>query len=200
MLDAGHDGEHIYRFLLHHNLVPLIPLKQPAPAFHPQRQELALSRRGVPTCEGGAEMVAWAQTGKPGKQSVVYVCPVKAGKLEHCPKAPAQDPSYLCRPLDKLAPTVTIKVDYDPRLCPPLARNHPRFKRLMKLRSGSERSFSVKKQRFLLEQARHRRQSFWLIRVHLIAVLQHAMAWVGKQDSRAFVHELCWAEPRLMAA
>jgi hypothetical protein len=47
----------------------------------------------------------------------------------------------------------------------------------MKLRAGCERSNAVKKERFRLEHARHRRASFWLIRLHLIALLQHARAW-----------------------
>jgi hypothetical protein len=197
MLDAGHDGEEIYRFLIDHDIFPLIPLKQPAPPFHPTRKDIALSRRGVPQCEAGAEMVLWA---KRGKQGAVYVCPVKAGQLELCPQAPPSSPSYRCRPVDKLAPTVTIKINDNPRLCPPLPRNHRRFARLMKLRSGSERSFSVKKQRFLLEQAGHCRRSFWLIRLHMIAVLQHALAWVAKEDALAFLRELCCSEPDRLAA
>jgi len=186
MLDAGHDGEEIYRYLLDHEMLPIIPLKQAAPAFHPTRKNVALSRRGVPTCEAGAELVAWAQK---GKERVVYVCPVKAGQLKFCPQAPDTYPEYRCRPVEKLAPTVTLPIKDNPRLCPPLPRNHKRFKKLMKLRSGSERSFSIKKQRFQLEQARHRRRSFWLIRLHLMAVLQHAMAWVSGEDALVFVQD-----------
>lgn len=197
MLDAGHDGEEIYRFLIDHDMVPLIPLKQPAPAFHPRRKDLALSRRGVPQCQAGAEMVAWAQRGKEG---LVYVCPVKAGKLELCPHAPPDNPSYRCRPLGKLAPTVTIQLKDNPRLCPPLPRNHWRFRKLMKLRSGSERSFSQKKQRFLLEQAGHRRRSFWLIRVHMMAVLQHGLAWVAKDNALLLVRQLLGSQPEQLAA
>jgi hypothetical protein len=197
MLDAGHDGEEIYRYLIKHDMLPIIPLKISAPAYHPTRKKVALSRRGVPKCESGAEMVAWAQK---RKESVVYVCPVKAGELDVCPQAPADFPRYRCRPVEKLAPTVTLRFKDNPRLCPPLPRNHKRFKKLMKLRSGSERSFSFKKQRFQLEQARHRRHSFWLIRLHLMAVLQHAMAWVSKEDPQAFVGELIGLEPDRVAA
>jgi hypothetical protein len=196
MLDAGHDGDAIYRFLLHHNMLPVIPLKQPAPAFHPTRNDLRLSRRGVPLCGAGAEM---ALSSTHGKKSVVYACPVKVGVLDVCPKAPADFPQYRCRPLDKLAPTVTINVEKNARLCPPLPRNHKRFKKLYKLRSGSERSFALKKHRFQLEKARHRRKSFWLIRVHLMAVLQHATAWVAKQDPLSFIHSLITGGDRIAA-
>jgi hypothetical protein len=97
---------------------------------------------------------------------------------------------YRCRPLDALAPTVCIQTREYPRLFPPLPRNHAQFKKLYALRSGCERSFSMKKERFLLEQAKHRRKSFWLMRLHLIAVLQHALAWVSKDDRKAFVESL----------
>jgi len=187
MLDAGHDGEEIYLFILQHDMLPIIPLKQPAPAYHPTRKNISLSKRGVPTCPAGAEMVAWAQK---GEKSVVYVCPVKGRGINVCPNAPKGVSQYRCRPVDKLAPTVTINIYDNPRLCPPLPRNHRRYKELYKLRSGSERSFSVKKLRFQLEQARHRRKSFWLIRLHLIAVLQHAMAWVSEEDTNAFIEQL----------
>jgi hypothetical protein len=197
MLDAGHDGEEIYRFLIDREMVPIIPLKQAAPAYHPTRKKVSLSRRGVPLCAAGAELVAWAQK---GKQAVVYVCPVKAGELQVCPQAPEEYPEYRCRPVEKLAPTITLQFKDNPRLCPPLPRNHKRFKKLMKLRSGSERSFSFKKQRFQLEQARHRRHSFWLIRLHLMAVLQHAMAWVPKDDAPGFIQELLELEPNRLAA
>jgi hypothetical protein len=42
-------------------------------------------------------------------------------------------------------------------------RTTDRYADLMKLRSGTERSNSVKKEAFALEAARHRRSSFWLI-------------------------------------
>ena len=48
----------------------------------------------------------------------------------------------------------------------------------------------MKKERFDLEQAKHRRKSFWLIRLYLMAVLQHALAWISKEDKQAFVNSL----------
>lgn len=187
MLDAGHDGETIYRFLCDHNILPIIPLRGNAPAEHPKRKHVRLSPRGVPLCPAGAEMALHATS---GKTRVVFACPVKKGLLKSCPHAPDGESRYRCRPLDKLAPTITLNVNDNPRLTPPLPRNHPRFRKLMKLRSGSERSFSVKKQRFALEAARHRRKSFWLIRVHLMAILQHGLAWVAKRDASEFVAQL----------
>jgi hypothetical protein len=181
-LDAGHDGEPIYRFLLEHGIRPVIPLKQDAPAVHPQRPELHLSPRGIPQCEAGAEMASWGSAGADRK---VFICPVKAGSIAQCPIAPESEPQWLCRPEAAWAPTVTLSVPQNPRLCPPIPRNSATFKELYNLRSGSERSNSVKKAPFALEAAHHRRASFWLIRLHLLAVLQHVRAWVAEDGLSA---------------
>lgn len=148
--DAGHDGEANYRYCLGHDIIPVIPLRGEAPATHPERPELKLSKRGVPTCEANVEMV---QRGTAGKDRPIFACPVRAGKLARCPLAPPDQPDWLCRPELKCGPTVTVKVDDNPRLCPPIPRNHPRHVELMKLRSGCERSNSVKKEIFKLEDA-----------------------------------------------
>lgn len=185
--DSGHDGEPVYRFLLDRGAAPVIPLKGPAPATHPQRPDLKLSARGVPTCQAGAEMTSWGSAG-PGRK--VFVCPVKAGKLKTCPLAPADQPDWLCQPGTRLGPVVGVKVDDNPRLCPPIPRNSPGYQPLMNLRSGCERSNSVKKEAFKLEAARHRRSSFWLIRLHLIALLQHARAWVARVAPADLVADL----------
>jgi hypothetical protein len=185
--DCGHDGIEVYKFLIHHDIIPIIPLKTPAPAIHPQRQKIQLSKRGVPLCPAGAEMTL---LGRSRKNNQVFGCPVKAKKLKRCPDAPESRPDFRCQPLSKLGPTVSIKPSDNPRLCPPIPRNHPRHRASMKLRSGCERSFSVKKEPLKLLQAKHRRASFWLFRVYLMAVLQHGLAWVAKENVQGVVEEL----------
>ena len=135
------------------------------------------------------------------KNSQVFGCPVKAKKLDRCPLAPETRPDFSCEPLQKVGPTTTIKPDLDPRLCPPIPRNHPMYRKLMNLRSGCERSFAVKKERFKLIQARHRRQSFWIIRTLFTALLQHALAWTTKLNPKGLVdHLLGRSEPELATA
>jgi hypothetical protein len=179
ILDAGHDARPIYQWLLDHGMIPIIPLSKNAPAHHPFRVDLGLSKRGVPMCEGDVEMAPWGSAGKSRK---VFICPVKAGWIACCPLAPDDDPQWVCRPDLKVGPSVSVAIDDNPRLFPPVPRNTNRYAELMKLRSGTERSNSVKKEAFDLEGARHRRSSFWLIRLHLIAVLQHARAWLADED------------------
>ncbi len=96
---------------------------------------------------------------------------------------------------------MAVKVSDNPRLCPPVPRNSPSHQRLLNHRSGCERSNAVKKGRFKLELARHRRWSFWLIRLllHLIAVLQHASTWVMGMDSALLVDLLLGREELLAA-
>ena len=53
----------------------------------------------------------------------------------------------------------------------------------------------MKKLAFKLEDARHRRASFWLVRLHLIAVLQHARAWVSDGSADRLVAHLLGRNP-----
>jgi hypothetical protein len=193
--DAGHDAEPVYQLCLHHDIKPVIPLAQEAPAELADRG-LRLSPRGVPLCQGGAEM---ASNGSAGAKRQVFICPVKSGKLRTCPLAPADESDWVCRPDLKWGPTVVVRTKADPRLTPPIARNSQRYRQLYNLRSGTERSNSVKKQAFNLEAARHRRQSFWLIRVTLMAILQHAKAWVADMDADGWLRDLLGAETALAA-
>lgn len=197
ILDAGHDGIEVYRFIIHHDMTPVIPLKGSAPAHHPKRPEIQLSRRGVPLCPAGAEMTYRGTNGKNGQ---VFGCPVKANKLARCPQAPEEATCFACKPLQQLGHTVVIQTTDDERLFPPIPRNHPQYRKLMNLRSGSERSFSVKKESFKLVQARHRRASFWTIRLYLMALLQHGQAWVARENVQSFVDHLLGRESDSIAA
>jgi len=187
IFDAGHDGKPLYKFVMRHDMTPVIPLSVPAPAHHPTRAEIQLSRRGVPLCPAGVELVRRGTNRKGGQ---IFACPVKARQLGRCPQAPEDSVGYSCAPLSQLGHTVVVKTTDDERLFPPIPRNHPRYRELMNLRSGCERSFSVKKKRFKLLAARHRRASFWLFRLHLMALLQHGLAWVAKKDAQGLVDHL----------
>jgi hypothetical protein len=198
VLDAGHDGEAVYRYFIDRGSRPVIPLKCDAPAVHPCRPELALSKNGIPLCPAGVEMASWGSAGPDRK---VFICPVKANRRDCCPLAPEGQPDWRCRPDQKWGPSVAVKVSDNPRLCPPVPRNSSSFQKLLNHRSGCERSNAMKKGRFKLEEARHRRASFWLIRLHLVAILQHALAWVADTDAGVLVEELLGrAPPKLLAA
>lgn len=196
--DCGADSGPFHHYLLERGIKPVIPLQKKAPAEHPQRPGLALSSRAVPLCEAAVEMTSWGSA--QGGRRKQFVCPVKAGKLESCPLAPEDEEHWLCQPNTRWGPVISLSVAQNPRLCPPIARNSPQYEELYRLRTGSERSNSVKKGPMKLEQARHRRASFWLIRLHLCAILQHARAWVRDKDASALLDELLGPEPKAQAA
>ena len=118
--DAGHDGEANYRYCIEHGARPVIPLRGKAPAVHPARPDITLSKRSIPTCQAHVEMTS---RGSAGEHRKVFACPVKAGVLKQCPLAPADDPTWLCQPETKHGPVVAVDTRLNPRLCPPVPRN-----------------------------------------------------------------------------
>jgi hypothetical protein len=184
--DAGHDSEWHWRYPMSFGVTPVIPLATASPAEHPVRRAVQLSPKGLPLCPGMAEMTPWGAFD--GRR--MFVCPKKAGSIEVCPRAPDEDPDWCCRPEAKFAPSLSLSIEQNPRLTPPIPRDTRRWKKLYALRSGCERSNAVKKETFGLEQAKHRRHSFWLIRMVLMAILQHAKAWRAQLGKGSVVAEL----------
>ncbi len=71
----------------------------------------------------------------------------------------------------------------NPRLCPQTARNSDDYARLYATRATTERSHSMKKQKFKLLQARRRGRSGWLNTLVSIAILQHARVWAMRDQA-----------------
>lgn len=185
--DCGHDALANHEHIRSWNLRPIIPLRGEAPAVHPGRDDLPLSPRAVPLCQAKVEMAAW---GTGGPETALFVCPVKAKKLEKCPLAPPEQPGWLCEPNSEYGPAVALKVDDNPRLFPIVPRNSPAYTRNYAQRSSCERSNSIKKQALGLLKCRHKRWSFWLIRSYCAALLQHARVWVRDLDAQLWLRAL----------
>jgi hypothetical protein len=175
VLDKGCDGRANHEHLRGLGILPVIAIRDNAPANHPTRPEVALSQRGIPVCEAGVEMASW---GTAGKERPSFVCPVKAGKLATCPRAPVQEPSWRCDPTTRLGPAVSIKTSDNPRLFPEISRNSPTYQKLYARRSACERNNATKKEVYGLLQCGHRRKSLWLCQLSLRSLLQHARAWL----------------------
>ena len=116
---------------------------------------------------------------------IAFNCPVKRpthleGKTvwkshpDQCPH------KVLCQPETLMGPTVYVNAASDPRLYPRIARDSPQFKELMKLRSGCERSNSVKKVAHKLERRPCRSGTHYLVRLYLISIVEHARVWVAE--------------------
>jgi hypothetical protein len=78
-----------------------------------------------------------------------------------------------------MGPTVYVRSDQDPRYYPPIPRNSPRFKEIMNLRSGCERSNSVKKVAHHLGDRPCRSATHYLFRLYVVSIAEHAKAWLA---------------------
>jgi hypothetical protein len=79
-----------------------------------------------------------------------------------------------------MGPVVYVKTDSDPRLYPPIARGSARFKKLMNLRSGCERSNSLKKTTYKLGNRVSRSAAHYLVRLYIVSLVEHAKVWAAK--------------------
>ena len=190
--DSGEDGAANHAYLRSRGIRPVIATGGNLPAVHPDRPELKLSKRGIPMCQAEVEMKSWGRGG-PGRRSAgppQFVCPVKGGKLDRCPLAPDDDPHWVCQPGTRFGPTVNLNTKRHPRLFPEISRNSPQFHQLYAQRTACERSNAVKKKTLGIDNCGHRRHSFWLIRLYVAALTQHAKAWVAGADAKAWLTEL----------
>ena len=115
-----------------------------------------------------------------------YGCPVKRpthrkhegyiyiNHTDECPNG------ALCQQDTKHGPVVYVKATDDPRLYPPTPRGSPRYKKLMKLRSGCERSNSMKKEVYGLGDRPCRSAVHFLVRLYLVSIIEHAKAWLAE--------------------
>jgi len=182
--DAGHDSKGIYEYLMDDEIIPIIALN-PRAGTYPVATGTAkkVNEQGIPICPAGLLMRRHGYN--PQKQVIIYTCPVKRpthkdGKYvyvsypEKCPF------KTLCQPDTNLGPTVYIRTKDDPRLYPPIPRGTDTFKELMKLRSGCERSNSMKKETYQLGYRPCRSDTHFLIRLYLVSILEHAKAWLAE--------------------
>jgi hypothetical protein len=194
--DAGHDARGIYDYLLVKELSPVIVLNRrqgqlPKPSGTAEK----LNDNGIPLCPAGLEMRRHSQT---PNHRIYFNCPVKRPTHENgktvwksyvndCPHG------VLCQPESKMGPIIYIRSDSDPRLYPKIARDSPRFKEILNLRSGCERSNSMKKVVHKLGDRPCRSATHFLFRLYLVSIVEHAKAWIA--EDRKLVgddlHKLC---------
>lgn len=176
-LDAGHDAIGVYNYFDAQNIFVAIPLNNRGKSEVPKKH---LSPNGIPLCPGGLEMRFFARDKKRRRQ--LFNCPVKRnthrkGKylyVSHVDECPL---GRLCQENTSLGPVAFVAEKENLRLFPVIRRNSAEFKRLMNLRTGVERSNSVKKVAYKLAENRTRRASITFIRLYIISILEHAKAW-----------------------
>ncbi len=177
--DAGHDANGIYDYLANKQISPIIALNS-RNVSETETGGVVVNERGVPICDAGLEMRRHSFAKK--KRRIAFNCPVKRpthknGKtiwksyVDQCPLG------VLCQPETKSGPVVTVSVAKNPRLYPPIDRKSVRFKQLMALRSGCERSNAQKKQTYKLGRRVCRNATHYLVRLYLVSLIEHATVW-----------------------
>ena len=179
--DAGHDSAGNYEYLMKHDITPVIALNprtgiHPVPTGNAQR----VNEDGTPICPSGMTMRKHGYSNV--KYRIYYNCPVKRsnGKGEWIAHPEECPNGFLCSPDTKMGPVVYVKTTEDPRLYPPVPRASPRYKLLMNLRSGCERSNSTKKEVYGLGDRPCRSDSHFLVRLYLVSIIEHAKAWLAE--------------------
>jgi hypothetical protein len=189
--DSGHDAQGIYEYLKAKEIKPVIALNPRTGHASPTGTAERINDEGVPLCEAGLEMRRHSR----GKlDRLIYNCPVKRpthvdGKqvwqsyVEQCPLG------VLCQPDTKMGPVVYLRTGDNPRLYPEIARHSARYKELMRLRTGCERSNSVKKVANHLGKRVCRSATHYLVRLYLVSILEHAKAWLA-EDRKVLGNDL----------
>jgi hypothetical protein len=169
--DAGHDAVGIYEYLMEDEITPIIALNtrsgtHPSPTGSAQK----VNGEGIPICPGGELMRrhGYSNVKRPNGKGEWIAYP------EDCPLG------VLCNPDTKMSPVVYVKTTDDPRLYPPVPRASPRYKKLMNLRSGCERSNSQKKEVYSLGDRPCRSATHFLVRLYLVSIIEHAKAWLAE--------------------
>ena len=181
--DAGHDSTGNYEYLLDYDITPIIALNTRTgtyPNINGTTQKV--NEHGIPICPAGILMRRHGFN--PQKKVIMYNCPVKRpthkdGKyiyVSHPEECPFK---VLCQPDTNLGPTVYIRTKDDPRLYPPIPRGSSKYKELMNLRSGCERSNSAKKDVYGLGNRPCRSATHFLVRLYLVSIIEHAKAWLA---------------------
>ncbi len=186
--DAGHDATGIYEYVMEDDIIPIIALNSRSGVYPvPTGSADKVNENGIPLCPAG--MLMRRHSRDKNKHRIIYNCPVKRpthrdGKhlyISHPDECPY---GVLCQPNTKMGPVVYVKTNDDPRLYPPIPRGSPRYKKLMNLRSGCERSNSAKKETYRLNERPSRSAAHFLVRLYLVSIIEHAKAWLAEDRKK----------------
>jgi hypothetical protein len=166
--DSAHDNYPFYALLSAFEITPFIALNE-RNTGHPQLpSHFTTDAAGTPYCPAGEEMVYNG------------FCPDRCRLKWRCPRAVYDEPEpCLCSPSAYGRVFFTKPAD-DPRLFTNPPRDSPARKQEYKKRPAVERSHKRKKIDFHLEHARLRSRRQWAVRIFLMAICQHAVAWADQ--------------------
>jgi hypothetical protein len=164
--DSAHDNYPTYDLLGARSITPFIALNERHTGYYQLDGHFITDKSGVPVCPKGETMVLYG------------FCPDRCRLKWRCPRA-----AHHCARSCQCSPSAYGRVFYtkpadDPRLFTHPPRGSRAWKEAYKNRTGVERSHKRKKIDFHLEQARVRSRRQWAVRIFLMAICQHALAWV----------------------
>jgi len=171
ILDAAHDALPIYTMLEHDGVSAIIDLNNRR-SGQLVLGDIKIDSDGVPFCPIGRKMICWGKC--PGRLRVKWRCPAKVGKWE-CP--------HPCSPSDYGRTFYTATAD-NPRLFPRIRRDSKEWRARYASRTGVERCIKRQKVDYKLEASRGRSSRHWNTRVYLIAMCQHADAWLQEAKKK----------------
>jgi hypothetical protein len=164
--DSAHDNYPTYNLLAAHSINPIITLNLRRSGHYQLDGGFTTDSSGIPICPKREPMVP------------VGFCPDRCRQKWRCPRAVHHlSKPCLCSPSPYGRVFYTKPAD-DPRLFTHPPRNSKAWKEAFKDRTSVERSHKRKKIDFHLEQARVRSRPQWAVRIFLMAISQHALAWV----------------------
>jgi len=166
LLDAAHDAMPIYEYLQSHQVMPFIDLNKRNTGNKKYKDDITISKNGIPICKKGLEMKDNGYERARGRRK--YRCPLVTKGVVTC-DTPCSNSAY-----GRCVHTYTKD---NPRLFPPVARHSDEWNRVYKRRTTSERSNKREKEDYRLEAAKHRSTMMWTIRIYGIAMCQHIDAW-----------------------
>jgi hypothetical protein len=164
--DSAHDNYPTYDLINARSITPIIALNERHTGYYQLDGHFTTDKSGVPVCPKGETMV------------LCGFCPDRCRLKWRCPRA-----AHRCAKPCQCSPSAYGRVFYtkpadDPRLFTHPVRNSKAWKKAYKARTSAERSHKRKKIDFHLEQARVRSRRQWTVRIFLMAICQHALAWV----------------------
>jgi hypothetical protein len=165
--DSAHDALEFYRYLHHHNTLPIIDLNSRNKGKNTLLGDITIDELGHPVCSKGLPMVYDGACH--GRSRIKWVCPL-AERGKHKPECACTASTY--------GRTFYTKPDDDPRLHTQPPRGSADWKVLMAKRSGSERSNSRKKADLNLKNTRIRCSHRRFVQISMAGMVQHMNAWI----------------------
>ena len=171
ILDSAHDALPIYTLLEHDDVSSIIDLNLRR-SGHVVYNEMNIDPDGVPVCPIGRKMLNWGKCSR--RHRTKWRCPAVVGGWA-CSQ-PCSPSSY--------GRTFYTSTSDNPRLFPRIRRDSKEWRNRYKLRTGVERCIKRQKIDYKLEASRGRSSRHFSIRVYLIAMCQHADAWMEEAKKK----------------